>query len=236
MTIPRRRYQWRRPAELSDSYIKQQAAAVDKPGVGTSIANLQPPFVAPVSLSRILQARRDYVTEQLEGVCQRNVKPRILSVANGSLREAEPILPLCSVKGGEFVAVDHSFTGSDEPVSCAIRRIEGGVFSLFRNEGLGRFHFIYALNVFTELQTPAAQRLLKRLAGMLHRGGTLLLSNFTPVLSDWAHLVPWLPSQPIYRTEEEISRLTACISERDIMGHAVWRDDSGAVAYLEVQR
>jgi extracellular factor (EF) 3-hydroxypalmitic acid methyl ester biosynthesis protein len=190
------------------------------------------------SLSHILQTRRDYVASELERICQRTIRPRILSVSNGRLREAESIFPLCRRKSGEFVALDQNTE------TLEMLRQEYGPDNIHCVQNClqnidpcvqGKFHYIYALNRLNEIQAPAARRLLAKLVGMLHPGGSLLVSNLTPEARDFGYLeeTHW---RPVYRTEDEMARIASTIPGGDAIGHAIWRDESETIVYLEVQR
>jgi hypothetical protein len=186
------------------------------------------------SLSQVFQARRNYVANELELICHRTPRPRILSVSNGQLREAETILPLCARKSGEFVAMDQNAdrlsTLQQEYGSDSLRCVQ----SLDRCSAR-KFHYIYALNHLNEIQTRAARRLVKHLASLLHSGGTLFLSNFTPEARACGYLEE-LPWRPVCRTEKDMARMANAIPDRDSIGHVVWRDDSETLVYLEVHK
>ncbi len=99
----------------------------------------------------------------------------------------------------------------------------------------GKFHYIYALNRLNEIHAPAARRLLAKLAAMLYPGGSLLVSNLTPEARDFGYLdeTQW---HPVYRAEDEMARIANTIPDRDAVGHAIWRDESDTIIYLEVQK
>ncbi|MDQ2773770.1 MAG: class I SAM-dependent methyltransferase [Acidobacteriota bacterium] len=98
----------------------------------------------------------------------------------------------------------------------------------------GQFHYIYALNRLNELHAPAARRFITEMAAMLHPGGSLLVSNLTPEARDLRYLeeTHW---RPVYRAEGEMASIANAIPDHDAIGHAIWRDESETVIYLEVQ-
>jgi hypothetical protein len=143
-------------------------------------------------------------------------------------------LPVCARKSGEFVAMDQNVE------TLEMLRQEYGPDNIRCVQNLdpyvtGKFHYIYALNHLNEIQAPASRRLLAKLAAMLHPGGSLLVSNLTPEARDFGYLeeTHW---RPVYRTEDEMARITSSIPDRDAIGHVIWRDESQAIIYLEVQR
>ena len=187
-----------------------------------------------ITLSHILQARRDYVSKELEAVCQKAVRPRILSVSNGRLREAEAVLSLCRNRSGEFVALDRN------PEVLETLRQEYGPGRIRCVADLDpcreeKFHYIYALNVLNEIHDPAARQLLAKLAAMLYPGGCLLVSSFTPEMKmrGYSDEIRW---QPVCRTETDMARLADMIPDSDMIGHVMWRDDTETIVYLEIQK
>jgi len=174
------------------------------------------------------------LSKELEAVCQRTVRPRILSVSNGRLREAESVLPLCARRSGEFVALDRN------PEVLETLRQEYGPGQIRCVQDLDpcrleKFHYIYALNVLNEIHDPAARQLLAKLAAMLHPGGCLLVAGFTPEMKAWGHAdeARW---EPVCRTETDMARLADMIPDSDMVGHVMWRDDTETIVYLEIQK
>jgi len=92
----------------------------------------------------------------------------------------------------------------------------------------GSFDFIYSLNLLSELPDASVRQLLARLISMLRPGGRLLATNFTPENNELAirrlHL----------RTEYDVAHLVDGLT--NIVGHAVWRDSSERIVYLEIER
>jgi SAM-dependent methyltransferase len=187
----------------------------------------------PPTLSRILEARREFVAGQLNSVCIDNESPRILSVGNGTVREAESALKLCREAGGMFVVLDG--TGEppdifrlDYPNPCA-RYITYPFGAIPSPENIGQFDFVYALNLLNELDGRRARQMLTSLLAVVRPGGRLLLSNFTREFPNPA-------AAGFYRSEEELAQLLPSSAEQAIVGHAIWRDDSRGVLYLEIER
>lgn len=184
----------------------------------------------PHTLSKILETRRDFASSQLREVCLEHESPRILSVGNGLLREAEPILDLCQAAGGTFVVLCEpgetpGLCGTDN--SC-VRCVSYPYGAIPSEENIGQFDFVYALNLLNELDARRAKQVVARMLSLVRPGGRLLLSNFTAELASRS-------LAGYYRREEEMAALLPYSEERQLLGHAIWRDDSRTVLYMEIQ-
>ena len=161
-------------------------------------------------------------------------------MANGALREAESALDVCRSKGGMFVVLD----GAGEPPDLFkadypgrfMRYISYPFGAIPSPDNIGEFDYVYALNLLSELDRKPARIALTKLISLVRPGGRLLLTNFTTEFAEAA----WCASQKLrgahYRREEEMGELVPNGREYGIAGHAVWRDDSRAVLYLEIQK
>jgi SAM-dependent methyltransferase len=195
---------------------------------------------APATYSKILESRRTFLSGQLNEVCRENDRPRVLSVANGALREAETAIELCRENGGTFVVVD----GAGEPPDIFrqdydnpfLRYISYPYGAIPSKENIGEFDYVYSLNLFSELNQERARKTLVSLISLVRPGGRLLISNFAAEFGEAA----WASSQeacgPVYRREEDLAELVPDSREHQILGHAVWRDASRAILYLEIQK
>jgi SAM-dependent methyltransferase len=198
------------------------------------------PSETPATYSKILESRRTFLSEQLNEVCRENNSPRVLSVANGALREAETAIELCRSNGGTFVVLD----GTGEPPDVCrpdydnpfLRYISYPYGAIPSKENIGEFDFVYALNLLAEMNQQRARKTVASLISLVRPGGRLLVSNFTAEFGEAA----WGYSRdawgPIYRSEEQLADLVPNSREHQILGHAVWRDQSRAVLYLEIHK
>ncbi len=175
---------------------------------------IHPAFDQTPTLSTILQARREFVARELLDVCRRYAKPRILSIANGVLREAEPVFQICHDRGGEFVAVDQDCGALNlvcrEYEQQSVRKMQSYVPCLPAGLEQNEFHYIYALNIFAELDGRAAADLLRRLFGKLKRGGSVLITSFTARCTEpeMAKLALSIPGQTQGRARDLARRHT----------------------------
>ena len=176
------------------------------------------------------------MTRELQDICLQYAKPKILSVGNGQMREAEGIFALCQRRGGEFVALEQDADRCWTPVCReyelqSVRTLECCLPSLPGALRENEFHYIYALNLLAELDNQKARTLILRLFSKLKRGGVLLLSSFTPEVDSFESL-----GAIHRRAEAQMMNLATIIPIREMVGHAVWRDDSEAIVYLEIRK
>lgn len=169
----------------------------------------------------------------MQEVCREIRRPRILSVANGAVREAEPVVEMCRAAGGSFVVVD----GCGEPPDIfrpdgdlrLVRYISYPYGVLPSRENIGDFHYVYSLNLLSELNQQQARAAIANMLSLVCPGGRLLLSSFSSEIAD-----TYLGG--FYRGEEDIAALVPDSRSREILGHAIWRDESRSILYLEIQK
>jgi SAM-dependent methyltransferase len=75
--------------------------------------------------------------------------------------------------------------------------------------------------VLQGLDGPAARQALVDLVRRLKPGGSLLVSK---------------PADSNVDAEDEMAALVRDLPERDLIGYAVWRDETKPVLYLEIQK
>ena len=215
--------------------LKSQARVADDYGVEDTYYQAAVAG-SPATLSAVLQARREFVTRELQDVCLQYAKPKILSVGNGQMREAEGILALCQHRGGEFVALDREAEQRwdlvrREYLRRSVRKMECCPPSLPSSLRENEFHYIYSLNLLAELNDQRARTLISSLFSILKRGGILLLSSFTPEADGFEAI-----AAVHRRSEVEMMKLATVVPSREMIGHAIWRDDSEAIVYLEIRK
>ncbi len=187
----------------------------------------------PLTFSRILERRRDSVSSQLEEVCRQYEYPRILSLANGAMREAESVLPLLRSAGGRILVLDATGEPPDlfrfDPDCKLVRYISYPYGFIPSSDNIGEFHFIYSLNMLGELSQGQALSLISNLVALLRPGGRLLLSSLTSEAGE-------VRARGIFRSELDLAHLVPERHIQKILGHTIWRDESGGVIYLEIQK
>jgi cyclopropane fatty-acyl-phospholipid synthase-like methyltransferase len=86
-----------------------------------------------------------------------------------------------------------------------------------RWERLAPFDLIYSLSWLDSTDDEQALRWLSAAAELLRPGGRILAANFTSC-----------------RSEEQLAQLVIQLKHPQVRGHAVFRDESGTSAFLEI--
>ena len=118
-----------------------------------------------------------------------------------------------------------------------VRPVKGSVRALISDRlCFDNLNFVYSAGLYDYLADRVAERLTSRLFSFLAPGGRLLIANFTPELRDIGYMEAYMDWRLIYRTTEQLSSLSAAIQTQAVAWRRAWCDDSGAIAYLELQR
>jgi extracellular factor (EF) 3-hydroxypalmitic acid methyl ester biosynthesis protein len=193
------------------------------------------------SACRSVRARRDGLASWIDRIANERAEPRILSVACGHLREAQRSTAVREGTIGELVALDQ------DARSIALIHHEQAhhkvttVTSSFRRlivapADLGKFDFIYSAGLYDYLHDEAARRLTASMFAMLRPGGTLLVANFAPELSDIGYMDAMMDWVLIYRDEAQIDAVAASIPAEQIASREIYRDGPGNVVHLVLRR
>ena len=186
-----------------------------------------------------VRARGEILAQLIDETAARFERPRILSIACGHLREGVNSKALKSGRVGELVALDQDADSLAEverqyagmPVrtmNCSVRAILSGKVKL---EG---FHFVYAAGLYDYLSERVAQRLTKLMFDMVVPGGRVLVANFAPVLPEVGYMETFMAWKLIYRTPEEMARVSNDIPGSEWSSHRVFWDASENIVFLDV--
>ncbi len=189
---------------------------------------------------RSVRERRTLLAQEIDAVAAQVVRPRILSVACGHLREAELSRAVREHRVGEFIAFDQ------DPMSLAevtrqhsetsIRPTCGSVRSLLMGRILfGHLDLAYSAGLYDYLSDNTARRLTQILFGMLNPGGRLLVANFA-TCPEAGYLEAFMDWWLIYRDEDQMQALTLDIDPLQIASTNIFRDTERNVIYLELCR
>jgi len=181
-------------------------------------------------LEREFAARKAYFAREIAEVMRIAVKPRILALGAGPMDEASDAIYAAHLHHAEFVAIE-----ADSEIQASLRRkysqsqfqvLDGGwndLAALASTAGL--FDLIYSPSWLDATDDRQARKWLAACMEMLRPGGRILAANF-------AH-TGW-NSDPCCRSEEDLAQLVINLKDPKVRGHAVFRDESGASAYLEI--
>jgi hypothetical protein len=186
-----------------------------------------------------VRARGEILAQLIDETAAKFEQPRILSIACGHLREGANSKALKSGRVGELVALDQDADSLAEverqyagmPVrtmNCSVRAILSGKVKL------GGFHFVYAAGLYDYLSQRVAQRLTRLMFDMVVPGGRVLVANFAPVLPEVGYMETFMAWKLIYRTPEEMTRVSADIPVSQWNSHRVFWDASENIVFLEL--
>jgi hypothetical protein len=193
------------------------------------VLSFSPSLPAPHTVSSILRRRREFVISELMAECQ-TPGCRILALGEKGLREAEAVLAQCISEGRSFTVLETDASRIEECRreygSGQIQYVRGSLDDPACDQPAWHpaegYQFIFGLNTIT-------LNGLRRALALLAPGGRILLSTFTP---EWAELC-CEPAVANVWEEADVAVLAAGLRHDRLIGHACWRDESGAVLYLE---
>lgn len=195
---------------------------------------------APNSLSVI--ERRNYLGELIDNAAGETVRPRILSVACGHLREASYSKATRSGAVAAFYALDQdprslAVVELDKPREANIITVNASVKALLQGEvGYSNLNLIYALGLYDYLTDSAAQKLTETLFDMLAPDGKLVLTNYAPDCQGRGYMEAFMDWVLIHRDEGDLQACASGISSARISGTRLFRDRYRNIAYLEIAK
>jgi hypothetical protein len=98
-----------------------------------------------------------------------------------------------------------------------------------------QFDFIYSTDWLNQSTDACAIEWLDAAACLLRESGRLVGSNLMPDAADAAYLEARWNFWPVYRDEQALAHLASQLSDEGLRGHAVFRNDAGAMLFLEIQ-
>jgi hypothetical protein len=186
-----------------------------------------------------VRARGDVLAQLIDETAGQFERPRILSIACGHLREAARSAAVMGGRVGELVALDQDADSLAEvervyagtPVStvnCSVRAVLAGKVHF---EG---FHFVYAAGLYDYLSERVAARLTRLMFDMVVPGGRVLVANFAPGLPEVGYMETFMGWNLIYRTPDEMARLSAEVPGGQWKSHRVFWDASENIVFLDL--
>jgi extracellular factor (EF) 3-hydroxypalmitic acid methyl ester biosynthesis protein len=188
-----------------------------------------------------VRARRAFVADLIDYATSEKPDQHILAVAAGHLREALLSSAIRRRRFGRFVALD-----VDEISLAEVQREYGpyGVetvpapfISLIKNKlQIGKFDIVYSTGLFDYLGDNVGRRLVRTLFEMLNPGGQLIVANFMPGIRDIAYMEAFMDWSLIYRTRQDMVRLTSEIDESEIRELSVFAEDSRNIIFFRLRK
>jgi hypothetical protein len=168
--------------------------------------------------------RRALIAKLVDKTSDRaKLRPRILSIASGHLREAELST---AFQGGciqEWVAVDQDEASLNECErryrGSVIRPLKGSVRQLLSGKlRLNDFDFVYAAGLFDYLSVPIAGALLSRMFEMLKPNGTIMVANFASGFVDAGYMEAFMDWRLTPRGSPETGQ-SGSLENRPVVNH-----------------
>ncbi len=98
-----------------------------------------------------------------------------------------------------------------------------------------QFDFVYAADWLSQSTDACALEWLNAAACLLRQSGRLVGCNLMPDVADAGYLEARWNVWPVYRDEQALAHLASQLSDKGLRGHAVFRNDAGAMIFLEIQ-
>ena len=225
------------PADVLDIVMADSFQA--RPSAARSPSHLVSAWEYSLPATRSVRARKVHFSREIAEVIRTVVKPRILILGAGQMREAADSIYEAHHKHAQFVALE------PDPASCERLRQTYRQGHLRLQKGnwndlagfvphLGSFDLIYSPSWLDSTNDVQAISWLGSAVEMLRPGGRILAANFTPGSRDAGWIEACWNWHPFYRSEEDLARLVMELKHPEVRGHAMFRDESGASAYLEI--
>ena len=179
--------------------------------------------------------RRDRFAKRLAQTVRATRRARILSVANGYLRELDTARPLLDRRDFQIFALDANAASLREAVNANpdvnIVPLEQPIWHYVRQESDVAFDLIWSANLLDQLADVDASDLLGRLAARLAPGGRLIVTTYAPQNEARGYRESVMGWSVIYRSEFDLERLA---NSSRLKRFRTYRDEPGNIVYLEV--
>jgi extracellular factor (EF) 3-hydroxypalmitic acid methyl ester biosynthesis protein len=182
-----------------------------------------------------IMRRRDRFAKALAQTVRATRKARILSVANGHLRELDTARCLLDRRDFQIFALDADAASLREAVNANpdinIVPLEQPVWHFLRQDSDISFDLIHSANLLDQLGDVEASDLLGRLAAKLAPGGRLIVASCAPENEARGYMEGVMGWSVIYRSELDLERLA---NSSRLQRFRTYRDTPGNIVYLEV--
>jgi extracellular factor (EF) 3-hydroxypalmitic acid methyl ester biosynthesis protein len=189
-----------------------------------------------------VRRRRDFATHAIDSIItEHTIRPAVLSLACGHLREATHSQAIRQGLLSRFVAVDQDGESirivTDEWAGRGIdARCVSAAEVIRAPKQIGKFDLVYALGLYDYLRTESARTLTRHLFDLLTPGGKLLIANFVPGILEAGYMEGFMRWNLVYRTPTDLLSLCEVLPQNDVDSTDVILDDYGNIAYLSVVR
>jgi extracellular factor (EF) 3-hydroxypalmitic acid methyl ester biosynthesis protein len=197
-------------------------------------------FITQNDAAQAIRFRRQYIADKIDEIAKIKVRPEILSVACGHLREVELSQAVKANKIGRFFAFDQ------DPKSLEVikkeyskYKIEGLLVRaremLDSTDGIGKFDLIYANTLFDCLPKETVEKLTACFFNLLKPGGTIVVSNFLSSTPECAYFEMIMNWWLVYRSANEIKEFDRLVDPKSV-GSKIVFDSLQRIGFLELTR
>jgi hypothetical protein len=187
-----------------------------------------------LGVAQSITRRRDRFAKALAQTVRATRKARILSVANGHLRELDTARRLLDRRDFQIFALDADDASLREAVNANpdvnIVPLEQPVWHFLRQESDIAFDLICSANLFDQLGDHDASDLLGRLVAKLAPGGRLIVAACAPENDARGYMEGMMGWSVMYRSELDLERLA---DSSRLKRFRTFRDAPGNIVYLE---
>jgi hypothetical protein len=186
--------------------------------------------------------RRNYLAELIDNAARETIRPRILSVACGHLREANYSEATRSGAVAALYALDQdpeslAVVELDKPKEANVIPVNASVKTLLQGKvSYSNLNLIYALGLYDYLNDSLAQKLTETLFEMLAPGGKLVLANYAPDCQGRGYMEAFMDWFLMCRDEAALQACAANINSERISGTRLFRDRYNNIVFLEISR
>ena len=222
-----------------DAIMLDLAYFADRPPAGTSAIGEQIFRHSTHSPAcRSVRARCVAMAHTIDAIARE--RPRICAVACGHLRESKWSRRIQTRDFADFVAFDQdreSLRVVSEEYGGHVSTVHGSIRHLLTGRRtLQDFDLIYAAGLFDYLEQRVAERLVAVLFEGLRPGGSLIIGNFCPTLSDIGYMETFMQWHLIFRTTEDLHDLATALHDDPRARCGVSVDAFHNIAYLTIER
>jgi SAM-dependent methyltransferase len=179
---------------------------------------------------------------EVDRMASTGMRPHLLSIACGHLREAALLESLPNQSLGRFVGADQDplslqLVGREwSRLGVEARQCDAKTLIRRGLSTLGKFDFIYSLGLYDYLSDKAAARLLATAVEMLNPGGKVWIANFLPDIWTVAFMEAVMDWWLIYRSEKQLEALADAVDPAKIASCRTFVEAENNVGFLELVR
>jgi extracellular factor (EF) 3-hydroxypalmitic acid methyl ester biosynthesis protein len=179
--------------------------------------------------------RRDRFAKAMAQTVRATRRARILSVANGQLRELDTARRLLDRRDFQIFALDADEAPLREAVNANpdvnIVPLQQPIWHFVRQNSDIGFDLIYSAGLLEQLSDAEAADLLERLVARLAPGGRLIVGSYAPENHARGYMEGVMGWSVVYRSEMDLERLA---SSRQLKRFRTYRDAPGNIVYLVI--